>query len=666
MSTRSLAAPPTPWSQHLAEPKIDPSAFIHGSAEIIGDVRVGANVHVAPGVAIRADEGSPFHIGTNSNIQDGAVIHGLEQGRIDGDDGQRYSVWIGSNASITHMALIHGPAYVGDGAFIGFRSTVFNATIGKGAVVMMHVLIQDVEIPPGKYVPAGSIITSQQQADRLSDVQEADTHFSKHVCGINDALRAGYQCAMDDACIISLRGKAGETLTMTSNGGGRGSNGHSHSSSRLVPEVQQQVRQMLAQGLRIGTEHADVRRFKANAWQGGPQLTGSDDQVLTALESVLSESAGNYVRLVGTDPKAKRRVSELVVQRPGKASLSTTATVSTSRPDQSYQAAPASGHSSSRLAPEVQQQVRQMLAQGLRIGTEHADVRRFKANAWTSCAPIKSQRESEVFSELEGCLTEHQGEYVRLMGIDDKAKRRVSELVIQRPGKASLSTTATVSTSRSDQSYQAAPASGHSSSRLAPEVQQQVRQMLAQGLRIGTEHADVRRFKANAWQGGPQLTGGSDDQVLTALEGVLSESAGNYVRLVGTDPKAKKRVSELVVQRPGKASLSTTATGSTSRSDQSYQAAPASGHSSSRLAPEVQQQVRQMLAQGLRIGTEQADVRRFKANAWQNGLQLTGSDNEVLTALEGVLSASAGNYVRLVGTDPKAKRRVSEQIIQRP
>jgi carbon dioxide concentrating mechanism protein CcmM len=135
---------------------------------VIGDVKIGANVLIAPGTSVRADEGTPFFIGSGTNIQDGVVIHGLEQGRVKGDDGQNYSVWIGTNSSITHKALIHGPCYVGDDCFIGFRSTVFNARVGKGCIVMMHVLIQDVEIPPGKYVPSGAVITSQQQADRLA------------------------------------------------------------------------------------------------------------------------------------------------------------------------------------------------------------------------------------------------------------------------------------------------------------------------------------------------------------------------------------------------------------------------------------------------------------------------------------------------------------------
>ncbi len=164
MAVRTKAAPPTPWSNDLATPKIDKSAYVHSFSRLIGDVRIGANVFVAPGSSIRADEGTPFHIGESSNIQDGVVIHGLEKGRVVGDDNQEYSVWIGRNTCITHMALIHGPAYIGDECFIGFRSTVFNAKVGDGCIIMMHALIQDVEIPPGKYVPSGAVIVFLQES----------------------------------------------------------------------------------------------------------------------------------------------------------------------------------------------------------------------------------------------------------------------------------------------------------------------------------------------------------------------------------------------------------------------------------------------------------------------------------------------------------------------
>lgn len=87
----------------------------------------------------------------------------------------------------------------------------------------------------------------------------------------------------------------------------------------------------------------------------------------------------------------------------------------------------------SKLSAETQEQVRQLLARGYRIGTEHADERRFRTQSWQSCSPIQTNDSSEAIAFLESCLNEHNGEYVRLIGIDPKAKRRVVETIIQRP-----------------------------------------------------------------------------------------------------------------------------------------------------------------------------------------------------------------------------------------
>ena len=135
MVVRGFAAPPTPQLKNLAEPQIDPTASVHSFSNIIGDVYIGKDVLIAPGTSIRADEGTPFRVSAGVNIQDGVVIHGLEKGRVVGDDGYDYSVWIGKNSSITHMALIHGPAYVGDDCFIGFFSTIFNVRVCNDCIL---------------------------------------------------------------------------------------------------------------------------------------------------------------------------------------------------------------------------------------------------------------------------------------------------------------------------------------------------------------------------------------------------------------------------------------------------------------------------------------------------------------------------------------------------
>jgi len=557
MVVRTYAAPPTPWSKNLAEPKIDQTAYIHTFSNIIGDVRIDANVMVAPGTSIRADEGHPFHIGEGTNIQDGVVIHGLEQGRVVGDDNNSYSVWVGKNSSITHMALIHGPAYVGDDCFIGFRSTVFNARVGHGCIVMMHSLIQDVEIPPGKYITSGSVITTQQQANRLPDVQESDIKFATHVVGINDALRSGYHCAENIACIAPIRdeiGRSNESGQPTAHQ----SNGQKHQNTSLGTDVIEQVRSLLSQGYQIGTEHADKRRFQTSSWHScSPIETNRESDVVAALEECLANHSGEYVRLFGIDPKAKKRVLETIIQRPNqqpeKKAHATSAKFS---PGANTETASSSNFSSQshsmNLSTEAVEQVRSLLSQGYQIGTEHADKRRFQTSSWHSCSPIETNRESDVVAALEECLANHSGEYVRLFGIDPKAKRRVLETIIQRPdGKVSQNA------SKSNDSSTLTTNSGSSSSlaqstRLSSDAVEQVRRLLAQGYQISTEYADERRFKIGSWQSGSAIQTSRESEVFAALEETLAQNSKSYIRLVGVDPKTKRRVLELVIQRPGK------------------------------------------------------------------------------------------------------------------
>ncbi|MGD1849605.1 MAG: ribulose bisphosphate carboxylase small subunit [Cyanophyceae cyanobacterium] len=309
MPLRHQPAPPTPWDRGLDQPTIAASAYVHPQCSLIGDLQLGENVIVAPNTSIRADEGAPFYIGANTNIQDGVVIHGLEQGRVFGDDQQAYSVWIGHDTCITHMVLIHGPAYVGNECFIGFRSTVFNAQIGHGCIVMMHALIQDVEIPAGKYVPSGAVITTQQAADRLPDANDSDRAFSHHVVEVNQALRAGYQCANDGAC--STPSSHNGTHSASQNGNG-------HAGGPLPAEVVDAIRQQLNAGHRIGLEFTDIRRFKVNSWQSGITIASDREaQVLTQVEQFLKEHPSEYVRLLGIDPKAKQLRLQRTIQRPG-------------------------------------------------------------------------------------------------------------------------------------------------------------------------------------------------------------------------------------------------------------------------------------------------------------------------------------------------------------
>jgi carbon dioxide concentrating mechanism protein CcmM len=658
MVARTSAAPPTPWSKHLAEPQINETAYVHSFSNLIGDVKVGAKVLIAPGTSIRADEGTPFYIGEQTTIQDGVVIHGLEQGKVVGDDGQEYSVWIGRQTNITHMALIHGPAYIGDDCFIGFRSTVFNARIGRGCVVMMHALIQNVEIPPGKFVPSGFVVTNQEQADQLPDVQEKDRAYAQHVVEITGAVSGNYEQRSNGKGITPLRDSTSRSIDNETN------YENSVETMSVNTEIRNQIRSLLSQGYTIAGEHADQRRFKTKSWTScGTVDSYREDQVLSAIAGWLQEYQGEYVRLLGVDKSAKRRVLEVIIQRPGDEPGTSRTTTTTSN-------FATNGHSSSNLKGlkvDAVSQVRSLLHQGCKIGVEHADARRFKTSSWLTGFSLDGVRESEAIRKIEAFLADHPAEYVRLIGIDTNAKRRVSETVIQRPSETA-SPARTANSSASTTHFNFSSSNSSNGAGVSSDLISKIRALLSQGHKIGTEHADKRRFKINSWETCSPIDSTRENDVIAALEACLQEHQGEYVRLLGIDPKAKRRVLETVIQRPdGNATSGSRATATSTPPSSNGNGNYASASSPKSLDSEVVNHVRSLLAQGLKISTEHTDKRRFRSKSWESCAPIAATrEADVLRALEGCLADHQGEYVRLLGIDTKAKRRVLEAIIQRP
>lgn len=74
-----------------------------------------------------------------------------------------------------------------------------------------------------------------------------------------------------------------------------------------------------------------------------------------------------------------------------------------------------------------------ILAQGHRIGIEHADPRRFRTNSWQCYKTIKAGDESGAITALQRCFKEVPNHYIRLISIDRQTKRRMSEIIIHRP-----------------------------------------------------------------------------------------------------------------------------------------------------------------------------------------------------------------------------------------
>lgn len=126
-------------------PQIAPSAWIAANATVIGDVRLAANASIWWNAVLRGDN-DPIHIGENSNIQDGSVLHT--------DEG--VPMHIGRNVTVGHLVMLHG-CTVGDGSLIGIGSIVLNrAVIGKHSIVGANTLIPEGKTYPDRVLIVGS------------------------------------------------------------------------------------------------------------------------------------------------------------------------------------------------------------------------------------------------------------------------------------------------------------------------------------------------------------------------------------------------------------------------------------------------------------------------------------------------------------------------------
>lgn len=199
-----------PICEHLREsvfPKISSKAFVDPQAFVCGNVTIEENVYVAPFASIRADEGSPFFIGANSNVQDGVILHGLEtyneegqcikQNMIEIND-KFYSIYIGGNVSLAHQVHIHGPSAIESNTFIGMQSFIFKSRIGSNCVIEPGAKVIGVTIPKNKIIPAGTILRLQGQVASLEDVTEEYqfAHINKAVVHVNTDLAKAYNSSV--------------------------------------------------------------------------------------------------------------------------------------------------------------------------------------------------------------------------------------------------------------------------------------------------------------------------------------------------------------------------------------------------------------------------------------------------------------------------------------
>jgi carbonic anhydrase/acetyltransferase-like protein (isoleucine patch superfamily) len=145
-------------------PSINPTAWVAPSADLIGDVRLGARASIWFGAVIRADN-APILLGEESNFQDGATGHSDPDAPLT----------IGARVTVGHQAILHG-CTVEDEALIGMGAQVLNgAVIGAQCIVGAGALVTEGKV----FEPRSLIVGSPARALRtLTDEQVAMLRLS--------------------------------------------------------------------------------------------------------------------------------------------------------------------------------------------------------------------------------------------------------------------------------------------------------------------------------------------------------------------------------------------------------------------------------------------------------------------------------------------------------
>ncbi len=122
-------------------PRVDPSAYVHPDAVLIGDVTLGSQSSVWPTAVLRGDYGS-ITVGDRTSIQDGTVVHA----------GPGFPTVIGNDCVVGHLVHLEG-CHLADGCLVGSGSVVLHhAEVGSRATVAANAVV-----PNGMSVPEDAL-----------------------------------------------------------------------------------------------------------------------------------------------------------------------------------------------------------------------------------------------------------------------------------------------------------------------------------------------------------------------------------------------------------------------------------------------------------------------------------------------------------------------------
>jgi carbonic anhydrase/acetyltransferase-like protein (isoleucine patch superfamily) len=120
-------------------PDIDPTAYVHPDATVIGDVRIGPQSTIWPSAVLRGDYGT-ITVGARTSIQDGSVIHATAT----------EPTTVGDDCVIGHLVHLEG-CTIEDKCLVGSNSVVLhNVVVHTGALVGANALCpNNFDVPSG-------------------------------------------------------------------------------------------------------------------------------------------------------------------------------------------------------------------------------------------------------------------------------------------------------------------------------------------------------------------------------------------------------------------------------------------------------------------------------------------------------------------------------------
>ena len=175
------------WSWDGIVPVVDPEAFVHPDATVIGDVIVAAGVYIGPQCVLRGDFGR-IEIGVGANVQETCVVHTFPN----------LGVVVEPSGHIGHGAVLHG-CRIGRNAMVGMNAVVMDeAEVGAESIVGAMAFV-----PAGRKIPPRSLAVGSP-AKVVRELSDAEVAWKTKGTGVYQRLAIEARAKLAPAVALAV------------------------------------------------------------------------------------------------------------------------------------------------------------------------------------------------------------------------------------------------------------------------------------------------------------------------------------------------------------------------------------------------------------------------------------------------------------------------------